>query len=372
MSVATTVEGRVGAWIAWAWRPLLIAGLSRVLSSVLVLAFNEQRRNPAGNPFALWDGQWYLGIARDGYHGDPLRFHPEFGQAWHDFAFFPGWPATMKAGWLLASPFDVRIATVAAVLAPVLFVAGAVVAWRVMADRLGPRAATTGLALLAFSPPAYAFSLIYSESLFLVLGAASFLAAGRLARPILVGLAMLTRIAGAALVLSALVEAVRSRGRRRREALAAAAGGIVAFGVWVAAVAWLTRDPLGYMRGSAAWNMDSGVVPQLARAITQPSWEQAGWIGFTLVAAVGAVLLVRRDTELGVYSLGCLALILLPGGVAHSWARYVLAAFPVFAILGQRVQDRFGRAGIVGLLVLFAIGQVVFAGWTISSTRISP
>lgn len=372
MSVTNGVDERLRTWIAWVWRPLLIAAVSRMLSSVLVLAFNQARRRPAGNPFALWDGQWYLGIARDGYHGDPLRFHPEFGQAWHDFAFFPGWPAVMKAGWLLASPFDLRIATVATVLAPLLFLAGSVVAWRVMADRLGPRAATAGLALLAFSPPAYAFSLIYSESLFLLLAAASFLAAGLLVRPVLVGLAMLTRIAGAALVLAALVEAVRSRGRERREALLAAAGGVVAFGVWVAAVAWLTRDPLGYMRGSAAWNVDSGPVAQLARAVTQPSWEQIGWIGFTLVAVAGAILLVRRDRELGVYTIGCLALILLPGGVAHSWARYMLAAFPVFAVLGERVRDRFGRAGLIGLVGAFAIGQVVFTGWTISSTLISP
>ena len=84
----------------------------------------------------------------------------------------------MKAGGLLVAPFDLRIVTVATGLATVLFLAGSVVAWRVMADRLGPRAATAGLALLAFSPAAYAFSLVYAESLFLLLAAASFLAGG--------------------------------------------------------------------------------------------------------------------------------------------------------------------------------------------------
>jgi len=30
--------------------------------------------------------------------------------------------------------------------------------------------------------------------------------------------------------------------------------------------------------------------------------------------------------------------------LSHSWPRYILAAFPVFAVPGQRAQDRFGRA----------------------------
>ena len=372
MSAADELAERVRAWWAWAWRPLVIALASRVFSSVLVLLLNETRPRPFGNPFAVWDGHWYLGIARDGYHGGPVAFHPVFGQPWYDFAFFPGWPVVMKAGGLLVAPFDIRIATVATGLATVLFLTGAIVAWRVMADRLGSRAATAGLALLAFSPAAYAFSLVYAESLFLLLAAASFLAVGSVARPVLVGLAMLTRVAGAALVASALVEAARARGGARREALAVAAGGIVAFGIWFVAIGALTQDPLGFMRGSAGWNVNSGIVPQLARAVLEPSWEQVGWLLVTVLAAWAAVLLLRRDRELGVFSLACLALVVLPGSVSHSWPRYVLAAFPVFAVLGERVQDRLGRRGLIALLAAFAVGQVVFAAWTIPNTRIAP
>ena len=372
MTARDDVVVRIRAWWAWAWRPLVIALASRVFATILVLVLNQVRRRPVGNPFAVWDGHWYLGIARDGYHGYPVAFHPVFGQPWYDFAFFPAWPAVMKAGGLLVAPFELRIVTAATGLATLLFLAGSVVAWRVMADRLGPRAATAGLALLAFSPGAYAFSLVYAESLFLLLAAASFLAVGTVARPVFVGLAMLTRIAGAALVVAGLVEAVMTRGLARRQALAAAAGGIVAFGAWFAAIGVLTGDPLGFVRGSAGWNVRSGIVPQLARVVMEPSWEQVGWVLITVVAVGAAVLLLRRDRELGVFSLACLALVVLPGSVSHSWPRYILAAFPVFAVLGERVQDRFGRAGLIGMLIVFAVGQVVFAAWTIPSPNIAP
>ena len=92
----------------------------------------------------------------------------------------------------------------------------------------------------------------------------------------------------------------------------------------------------------------------------------------TVVAVGAGLLLLRRDRELGVFSLACLALCVLPGSVSHSWPRYVLAAFPVFAVLGERVQVRYGRAGLIALLTVFAVGQVAFAAWTIPSPNIAP
>jgi len=62
------------------------------------------------------------------------------------------------------------------VLANLLFVLAAVLLWRLLADRLDPSAATHAIALLAFSPPAYVFSLAYSESLFLLIAVMFFFA----------------------------------------------------------------------------------------------------------------------------------------------------------------------------------------------------
>ena len=43
-----------------------------------------------------WDGWWYLGIVRDGYHAAPLD------GAYHDYAFLPLYPMLVR---LLATPF---------------------------------------------------------------------------------------------------------------------------------------------------------------------------------------------------------------------------------------------------------------------------
>ena len=42
---------------------------------------------PILRSLTAWDGWWYLGIARDGYHAAPLT------DGYHDYAFLPLWPA---------------------------------------------------------------------------------------------------------------------------------------------------------------------------------------------------------------------------------------------------------------------------------------
>ena len=59
-----------------------------------------------------------------------------------------------------------------------------------------------------------------------------------------------------------------------------------------------------------------------------------------IVAASAA--LARRDRELSLYALACLAMTLLPGGLVSSSPRYALSAFPAFAGLavGYAAQER--------------------------------
>ncbi len=75
---------------------------------------------------------------------------------------------------------------------------------------------------------------------------------------------------------------------------------------------------------------------------------------------VGALLVLRRDRELGVYALVALALGLLPGGFIASMPRYSLVAFPAFAGLAQRL----GRRAAQVLVVLFALAQWFFVSWS--------
>jgi hypothetical protein len=336
----------------WAVAPLVVAAASRLFSLAVVLAHSASADRVA-TAFRESDAGWYLGIAANGYHADPLRISPS-GSPQHDFAFYPAWPLAMRAGSVLPGPVDV----VGAILANVLFVLAAVVVWRVFATRFGERPATLGVALLAFAPAGYVFSLPYTESLFLLLAALSFALVGSWWRAPVGAAAMLTRVAGGAIVASALVEAVLARGRARHGAIAAIVGGGIALACWLGFVALLTGDPLGYTRGSPDW-IQNGGVGQFAVALERPTVERGAWFVAYAVVVVGALLLVRRDRELAVYSLVALALPLLPGGALGSMPRYALVAFPAFAMLAERLGPRWGWVAVAAS----ALVQVVFAGW---------
>ncbi len=101
----------------------------------------------------------------------------------------------------------------------------------------------------------------YSEPLFLLLAAGYFLSrAHPLRRGLLAALAMAARISGAAIVVSAAVDALLTRGRQRRTALLTVAFGAAAFAVWWLFIALLVHDPLGFLHGSPSWGHSSGLV----------------------------------------------------------------------------------------------------------------
>lgn len=341
----------------WILVPLAIALSSRLFSGGVILGLNTFAHLDPINALAAWDGAWYLEIAQHGYHALPLQVGPPPAQ--YDFAFFPAWPALV--GVVSAGGLDP--AFVAVVLANALFLVAAVLIWRVFADRSGPAVATAGLALLAFSPVAYVFSMTYSEPLFLVCAGLFFLTPRRpVSHGIAALLGMASRITGAALVAAALVSAARSRRVERRSALLAAAAGATVFAIWWVAIALLVGDPLGFLRGSPSWGQVTGVHGYVVDLL-HPTPRTLAWLGFGALVVAGASLALLRDLELGVYALACLALCLLPGGLAHSVPRYAVVAFPAFGALAERL----GRRWTLVLLALFMLGQVVFARWVFES-----
>jgi hypothetical protein len=83
-------------------------------------------RNPAltsgdGAPLlqslTSWDGWWYLGIVRDGYHAAPIV------DGYHDYAFLPLYPMLVR---FLSAPWPEYAGLVAVVLSNLLFVVGLV------------------------------------------------------------------------------------------------------------------------------------------------------------------------------------------------------------------------------------------------------
>ncbi len=339
---------------SWVVVPLATAVVSRLFSILITELIAAVVEKPRPHLLTMWDGQWYLRIARDGYHA-------AVNHGGHDFAFFPGWPMVIRVG-SLGGALPADFASV--VVANLLFIVALVAIWRLLADRMDAGVATSAAMLLALSPPAYVFSLAYSESLFLLIAALFYLARpGSRWRVPLAVVAMLTRVAGMAVVASSAVQALRTRGRERHIAVAAAIGGLAAFAAWWTFIAVLTGDPMGYLLGSPGW-VHRSVMAAIRSTLHLRPFALLAWAGFFGTMVVGTALLYRRDRELTVYAAAVLAVGLIPvlaGGILHSLPRYDVVAFPAFAGLA----DRLGRRGSAALVIVFLLGQVVFLGWAI-------
>ena len=337
----------------WLVVPLIGAILSRVWSLAL-LALAAHDRHTAlfgpGSVTAKWDATWYVAIAADGYHAAPLHLNPLGGQ--HDYAFFPLWPLVIH----VVSFLPISPSILAAILSPVLFCVAAVLIAVALEPAFGRAAAIDAVLLLAFSPAAFTFSMGYSEALFLVLAAAAFISTSPGHRAVAVGLAVVARIAGAPLIAVDGLRWLISRGRDLG-ALAVAIVGSLAFAAWWVAVAVISGDPTGFMKGSPDWAFVSGV-PAVLHAIDRPEAPGIGALVIVGVVAIGAVLALRRSWPLGTYALLSLALGLLPGGLVSSMPRYALAAFPAYAGLASAG----GRRLTVVLLVVSAVAQA----WLVS------
>jgi mannosyltransferase PIG-V len=354
-AVALDLEAEAERRLGWVVTPAAIAILSRTFSILLIAAWTTLGAGRA-DPLLAWDGQWYLGIARDGYHAVEVL-------GGHDFAFYPLWPMLIRASTLVGLPPDAT----AVVLANALFVVALVVLWRMLERRFDARTATGATALLAFAPPAFVFSMGYTESLFLLLGSLYFATSPTSPwRLPLAALAAITRITGLAIVVTALVRSLRTHGLRRRVALAAAACGVLGFAAWWGYVALLTGDPLGYLQGSPNWIRGS-VLSELRLAVLFHPLRVLAWAAFVGLLLAGTAALYRRHRELCTYAATVLAIGLVPiaaAGLLHSVPRYAILAFPAFAGLASRL----GSRTTLALVVAFAIAQVAFVGWVLPPT----
>ncbi len=337
---------------------LLVAVMSRLVVAVAMLTATPLQlygglQVDAAWPFMTWDGQWYLSIVQNGYHAYDLEAaHP-------DFAFFPLWPLTIIAGSLfgLLDP-----GLVAPLLSTALFLLAMVVVFRLLERRFDPGTAQRATILLALAPGATAFTLGYSESLFILIAAAALLVGVATRRGILlVILASLTRLVGPALSLAAIPE-LRSRPRLAWTALVA---GPATFFAWCGFIWYLTGDPLGYLRGSPAWwsgsTLHSGPIGAIEALFLSHDVLAlfVAWVAMALalISIAGGLMLLRRWPDLGLYVLGVLAPTILAGNWT-TWPRLLLTAFPALVVLTRSRGVFLMSAAAFGFIqVLFARGQ---------------
>src|SRR4051794_3643033 len=167
MGVAVVGRSYAPVRARWIVVPASIAVVSRVFSALLLV----HETTAAGflpslvrdtSPFVAWDGQWYLHIARYGYHSAAIQRAPLAG-GHHDFAFYPGWPILVR---LVSLNGLLPIDQVAVLLANLIFILAVVTAFHLFVQRFDERTALWATLLLCFNPVAYVFSMAYTESLF--------------------------------------------------------------------------------------------------------------------------------------------------------------------------------------------------------------
>jgi len=360
----------------WAWRfPEGAETFKGVLGSLL-------------NPWAHWDGVWYIKIARAGY-----------ADADGSTAFFPLYPLILRyAGYL----FDGNLVVTGIAVSLLCFAGSAWFLYRLVAQDFDDKVASRAVVYLCLFPTSFFLQAVYTESLFLVLSLACFFWAreGRWRLSGLAGLlATLTRSTGVLLLVPMAVYYFQRRGWRLRRADADSANLLmVAEGllIWMAYLSLSFGKPFLFAEAQDQWRR-STMLPNfsIARALEAAAqgarqllsgqyldlyWPvaapgdaysvaAANLIALAFLAVSAACLAYGLRRLPPAYSLYGVVSVVYPLCFPATYVpllslpRFVLAAFPVFVALALYTRDRprAHRAVVVAMVLALAALTVRFA-----------
>jgi len=340
---------------------------------------------------AKWDAQHYLAIAFDGY----VEGHAGLPPAEDRPAFFPLYPGTVHLlSGFGASPGLVLIVSYVVSLA--CFFGALMLLHRLTTIELGERYARPALMLLVFFPTAFFFGIPYSESMFLLLAVAAFLAA-RMGRWTIAGvvlaLASATRVPGLLLILPVVLiylygpradrEPAPSRGIRPRYRIGPEAAwlllaplGLLAFSIYLHfavgdAFAWQhaqsifgrhTVDPLtGIWAGLREAGKSFGYLFSHTYHGQSHDHLNIAELGFLALAVAGGIGALRKlPVAYGTWVLVSLVPIFVsqpPDNPFWSSPRFIVVLFPIFLWLAVVCERRRLTTQVVAL---FAVGMAVF------------
>jgi len=335
------------AWLFFVWSVALVAARSTPwLTGPTGWSPEVLRRAP---PLARWDSGWYIAIAESGYEAPPARLGQET-----NHAFFPLYPVLMR-GVSRATGLDVSragaVVSAFALLGTLLLLA----AWT--RRHFGERRVWPALLALLCFPTSFFFAAVYSEALlvFLALAAVVSLESDRDALGAATGLLSgLTRISGLVLAPAlALVSWRRSRekGRSAPRALLraglAGASPLAGFGLFSLYFRVTFGDAQLFVKAQHNWSGEAKTVLDGPRLILQEVWRDLA-TGHVLQKSPvrtmeGAflllfLLLAWRLAGQGLWPESLYVFltvaIVFASGTLESGGRYVLPAFPGFAVLG--------------------------------------
>jgi len=301
----------------------------------------------------LWfDTGWYISIARDGYSDAQVRAFKEGRQS--AVAFFPAYPLIVRQVNRLVDdmPLAALLTTfICGVGVTLLF-------WRWTRARLSPRGRRFALVLLLLYPYAwFLFGTGYGDALFLLVTLGAFLLL-EAEHPVLAGLVAVPALAGRPTGVAVTIGLLAVTAARRDWRFAPLcfrpgdAGVLLSLGGLVAWLAYLwarTGDALAFVTVQAAWGQRPGPLTWFKSNFFAHLHDH-GW-SFILrrsAQALCAILFLAAITAVwrrfgwgyAAYSLAIIGIPLVGSSDFQGLGRYLLAAFPVFAVGGAVLDEQ--------------------------------
>lgn len=318
--------------------------------------------------FARWDARWYLSIVRDGYQPSA-----DLTQYYSNLAFFPLYPYLVKSlGWLgLTLPNAFYIA-VGLALSNLLFILSMALLYRMVVVDLGLGAEAAGrtLGLIFVFPAGFFFASFYTESLFLFLAVLGFTFALRenwAGTGIAAALGVLTRSQGVALLLALGWLYMEKRKWRLRE-VRPSVGWFALAPLGLAAHFFhlyrISGRPLAVLDAMSAWGRISIYnLSEPLRNLQSPRLDvfKLDLVLFVLFLAGSLYMMWKwKWKAFGVFAL-LMCFLPVYTGLLISISRYMAVIFPVFILMGEKLEDRRLYDGLRA--VWLALQVIYFAGF---------
>lgn len=343
----------------------IVSRLLIVVAAVVAEAFIP--RNPLLVPGAdgpilgsltSWDGWYYLGIVRDGYHIDPVS------GAYRDIAFAPLYPLIIR---VLSAPWPAFDGVIAVLFSNVVFLGALGLLTRLGTIYLGRRRAAVAAGLFAIYPFASAFGMAYTESLFLFCMVAAFLAAERRHRTwagIFLALTVLTRLQGVGLILPLWILMLRQDGWRPRLSQGWLLLGPLAGLGFVLYVAAASGHLTAFLDAQKAWGRTGVGGSAPAETLGANISVYLGALLLTLLWSVFLLVFVRADRMRPEYWLVPVVFIAaeFSSGSLEAVGRITMLGFPYVWILANRRSLFARRAWPAISAALFAVIAILSFG----------